>query len=157
MIKKNNKGYAALELIFYISLFAVLSIAVIDSILVMTKTLQGAKAERELIRGGEIMERMSREIRQAKEIVSVQANNLKITVPDGEGEKEIEFKLNNSNLELIENHTLTGNLNGPGTLVSSVIFSQINTAKGKAVKISLSIASKTNQSRSENYYNTVNL
>ena len=64
-IKNKNKlsaqrGYAILELLFYIAFFAVLSLVVINSLIVMTGSFKDNIAQAELIQSGGIMERISR-------------------------------------------------------------------------------------------------
>lgn len=147
-ISKKNYGYAVLELLFYIAFFVTLSLVVIDTMITMTKSFKETSIYAELEQGGTIMERISREIRQASSISSISATDLKLNT--------VEFKLLGSDLQFLENNVFTGNLNTPNIIVTALAFTQINTAKGKAVKIVLSFrSSQDNLSRIQDFYDTV--
>jgi hypothetical protein len=154
---KNNHGYSVLELVFYVALFAVLSIALINSILTMMKSFKQTTLYSQVQDGGSIMERMGREIRQSLDVNSITSTSLTLdTVDDAGDSKTVQFLLSGMDLQLLENTTLTGNLNSPGIQVKSLSFTQITTAKGQAVKISLGLAS-TNDTSGQvyNFYDTV--
>jgi hypothetical protein len=154
---KNNSGYAVLELLFYISFFIVISLVVTNAMLVMARTFRESNIQAEFVQSGNIMERMSREIRAAYDINSGSANDLVINTKDQNGaNKTEEFKLTNSNLQFFENSVLTGNLNPSNITVTSLNFSQITTAQSKAVKIILSVRSNDDsQNRVQNFYDTI--
>jgi Tfp pilus assembly protein PilE len=164
--KKNNKnsGYAVLELLFYISIFAVLSIVVINSMITMTKAFKETTIQAEFMQGGAVMERMSRETRQAFSISSINTlypNDLVLNTQNSSGTNEtMEFRFVSPYIELWENSTgtnvRTGFLNPPNISVTGVTFTQITTAKGSAVKMSLTIqATDDTLNRSLNFYDTV--
>ena len=155
--KKNNLGYSLLETIFYISFFAVFSILVINALITMTRSFKETTIQAELIQGGNIMERISREIRQANGINSISTSDLKLNTKDDAGvAKTVEFVLSSSNVRLLENDALTGNLNTQNITVANISFTQINTAKGTAVKIFLTIRSNHDLSnRNQDFYDTV--
>ncbi len=154
---ERSRGYVLLETIFYVIIFAVLSIAVINSMITMVKAFKETTIQSELMQGGNVMERLSREIRQAYSINSISTNDLKLNSTDNGGaNKTIEFALTGSNIALTENNTLTGNLNTPNIAVTGLTFTQINTAKGVAIKISLTVKSNhDSQNRNESFYDTV--
>ena len=159
VIKKNKtkNGYAVLELLFYISLFIVLSLVVINSMIIMAKSFQETAIQAELVQSETIMERMIREIRSSYDINSISATDLILNTTDGDGaNKTVEFLLSGSNLQLLENNILTGNLNTPHIVVTALTFTQIITARGKAIKIFLTIRS-TNDilARTQDFYDTV--
>ena len=138
----NNKGYAMLEILFYIALFAILSIAVIDAMIMMTKSFRETTIHKELIQGGNIMEKITREIRQASEINSISTNNIKFSTTNLDGtSKTIEFSLSGTDIRFLENDVFIGNLNTTNVSVLALNFTQINTTKGNAVKISLRVKS----------------
>lgn len=156
-IKKMNKGYVLLETIFYISFFAILSIVVINAMITMTKSFKETVIQAELMQGGNIMERMSREIRQAYEINSISINNLKLNTTDSVGaNKTVEFLFSSPNIGFLENDIVIGNLNTQNITVMSLTFTQINTQKGVAVKIFLTVKSNHDSlNRNQDFYNTV--
>lgn len=157
--KKNKKknGYAILELLFYISFFIILSSVVISAMITMARIFRETAIQAELIQSGNIMERMSREIRTAFDINSITATDLVLQTKDQNGEDKIlKFLLSGSDVQLLENGVLTGNLNTPNMTVFALNFSQINTAKGKAVKILLTVKSKSDASNNtQDFYDTI--
>ncbi len=152
-----NKGYAILELLFYIALFAILSIVVINSMIVMARSFRETAVQAELVQSGTVMERISREVRQAYNISSISASDLKLNTTDDAGaNKTVEFLLSGSNIQLLENNVLTGNLNTPNITVTNLTFTPITTVKGKAVKISLTLKSNNDTlSRLQDFYDTI--
>lgn len=156
-IKNWNGGYALLETIFYILLFAILSIAVINAMITMTKSFKETAIQAELMQGGNIMERMSREVRQAYAVNLISANDLKLNSTDSTGtNKTVEFSLSGSDIRLLDNDVFTANLNTQNLTVTGLTFTQITTTKGIAVKIFLTIKSNhDSQNRTEDFYDTV--
>ncbi|OIO29940.1 hypothetical protein COX93_00325 [Candidatus Nomurabacteria bacterium CG_4_10_14_0_2_um_filter_30_12] len=156
-IKNWKGGYVLLETVFYILLFAILSIAVIDSLITMTKAFKETMIQSELMQGGNVMERISREVRQAYGINLITANSLKINTKDSDGvNKTVEFLLSGADIRLLENDVFTGNLNTSNVTITDINFTQINTLKGTAVKIFLTVKSNYDlQNRNETFYDTV--
>ena len=154
---KNESGYAILELIFYISIFVVMSVAVINSMVVMTKSFRATSVQAELLESGNIMERISREIRQASNINTISGTDLKLDTQDDAGiAKTVEFLLSGSDVQLLENDLLTGNLNTPNIAITGLTFTQITMTKGKAVKVLLTLKSTNDVSATNiSYYDTV--
>jgi len=103
------------------------------------------------------MERMSREIRAASDINSITASDLVLQTKDQNGaNKTLEFLLSGSDVQLLENNVLTGNLNTPNIIVTALGFTQITTVRGKAIRILLTVKHKNNISgNTQNFYNTI--
>ena len=158
-IKKSNSGYALLETLFYIALLAIFSIAIVNAIIVMTRSFKEVAIQSELMQGGAIMERMTREIKQAKSISIIGANDLKLNTEDSAGAaKTVEFLLSGANIQLLENDALSGNLNTSNLAVSNLTFTQIITLNGEAVKVSLTLSSSHDAlSRAYDFYDTIAL
>lgn len=163
-IKKNKDGlpaqagYAVLELIFYIALFVILSLVVIDAMITMARSFKETSIQGEFVEAGTIMERMSREIRGSYDIdLASTSTDLRLNTTDSAGAlKTVEFLLSGSNVQLIENNVLTGNLNTPNIVVTGLTFTQIATVKSKAVKVVLSIrVGNDNSARIQDFYNTI--
>lgn len=150
-------GYAILELLFYISFFALFSLVVIDAMITMTKSFKENTIQAELMQSGTIMERMSREIRQAYDINSISLNDLTLKTKDNNGtDKTVEFLLTGSDIRFLENGIFTGNLNAPNIVVTGLSFTQINTVKSKAIKMVLSIRSENDTSNKVvDFYDTI--
>ncbi len=152
-MSKNKNGYAVLELLFYITFFSILSLVVINSIIIMTRSLKETVIQAELIQGGTIMEKISREIRQANGINSIDTSNLILNVNTNVTEQ---FLLSGSSIQFSENGILVGNLNSSNVIITALNFTQIDTLKGKAVKVHLTIKSNKDElARTFDFYNTV--
>jgi len=154
---ENKNGYAVLELLFYISFFVVLSLVVISTMITMSRAFRGTAIQAEMIQSGNIMERISREVRASYDINTISANDLQLNTKDSEGvNKIVEFLFSNSNVQLLENDTFIGNLNTPNISVVDLSFTQITTTKGKAVKVFLTVKSNNDTlGNTQNFYNTV--
>lgn len=156
--KIKKEGYAVLELLFYIAFFVVLSLVVIEAMVVMAKSFKETSIYAEFTQGGSIMERMSREIRQASSISSIGADDLALNIDAG---GTLEFKFVSPNIQIWETDGLSiniGNLNSPNIAVTALAFTQITTVKGKAVRVSLTLRDNNDaQGRLENFYDTITL
>lgn len=151
--KKRKQGYAILELLFYIAFFSILSFVVINSMITMARSFKETTILGELVQSGNIMERISREIRQANGINSISANDLVLNTGTN---KTVEFLFSNSNAQFLEDDIFTGNLNTSNIIVAGLTFNQITTVKGKAVKVVLSVRSANDTSgRIYDFNNTV--
>ena len=159
IFKIKNSGYALLETLFYIALLAIFSIAIVNAIIVMTRSFKEVAIQSELMQGGAIMERMTREIKQAKSISIIGANDLKLNTEDSAGAaKTVEFLLSGANIQLLENDALSGNLNTSNLAVSNLTLTQIITLNGEAVKVSLTLSSSHDAlSRAYDFYDTIAL
>ena len=156
-INKTEKGYAIVELLFYIALFAILSVVVINAMLTMTRSLKETSIQIELVQSGNIMERIGREIRASYAINIISATDLVLNTKDNGGaNKTVEFLLAGSNLQFLENSILTGNLNTPNISITALTFTQITTTQGQAVKVALTLKSINDAfGRTQNFYDTV--
>lgn len=154
---KNKKGFSLLEMIFYIAIFLMLSMLIIESTIVLTKSFRNAKINIELSEGANIMERISREIRGASSVISISSTSLKVRIEDGTlvGDSA-QFTLSGNNILFYEDDVLVGNLN-PSTLsISSLTFTQITTASSVAIKIEFTATStRYGGTASATFYNTV--
>ena len=157
-IKNKEQGITILETIFYIALFTILSVTVISAMLTMTRAFKETRIQREIMGSGEIMEKIGREIKQADDINSLDTPaDLRLDSKDENGAyKLVEFSLVNSNIRFSEKGVFTGNLNSPDIKVDNLIFTQILTTKGKAIKIVLTVNSLDDpQARTYDFYDTV--
>src|SRR3990167_7990033 len=154
-IKNFKKGYAILELLFYISFFTVLALVVINAMIAMAKSFRETAIYAELDQSANIMERMSREIRQANSISSISPTNLILNTKD-DNDKTVEFKFVSPNIQFWNDGSNVGDLNSPKIIVTGLTLTEITTAKGKAVKIVLSIRSVNDSlSRTVDFYDTI--
>ena len=125
----------------------------------MTRSFRETGIQGELVQSGTIMEKISREIRQAHDINSITATNLNLDSTDSAGvDKTVQFVLSGNNLQFVENGVLVGNLNSPNIVVTGLTFTQITTVEGKAVKVALSVRSSNDQlNRVVDFYDTISL
>lgn len=152
-IENYKSGYAILELLFYVAFFAILSLVVINAIITMAKSFRETSIQAELVQSGNIMERISREIKQANSINSISATNLVLNTG---ASSTIEFKLIGSDIQFWSAGSNLGNLNSPKIIVTAVTFIEITTAQGKAVKVSVSLRSSNDAlARVQDFYDTV--
>lgn len=156
---RQNRGYTLVETLFYLLLFIVLALPVLNAIITMARAFRETTVQTELGEGGSIMERLSRETRKASNLTLLSASDLKLDTTDDAGvAKTVEFQLNGSNIRLLENNSLTGNLNTPNITVSSLTFTSITTPSGKAVKIYLVITSNNDKlARTAEFYDSIGL
>jgi len=146
-------GYSVLELLFYIAFFSVLSSLVINAMITMARSFKETTIQAQLVQSGNIMERMSREIRQASGIVSISANDL---VLDMGASKTMEFKFVDPNIQFWDTGSNIGNINSPNIVVTNITFTQIDTVKGKAVKIVLTVKPTNDPSgNTQDFYDTI--
>ena len=155
--QKMKRGFMLIEMLFYISLFSIVSFAVISSLITMNKSFRQTTASADLVQSASIMEKISREIRQAYDIYSITEPSLKLNTKDESNiNKTVQFTLSNNDLHFFENDVLIGNLNTPNIRVSNLAFRRIITAKGQAVRVSFSVTSTRDRAaRVEWFYDTV--
>lgn len=155
--KTAKNGYAILELLFYISFFAVLALAVIEAMIAMAGSFRETAVYGDITQSAYIMERIGREIRGAYGINSIAATDLKLNTKDDTGaDKTVEFLLNGGNVELLENNISKGNLNSSDIAVNNLSFTQVTTAAGVAVRFSVSLSSANDKlDRTFDFYDTV--
>ena len=145
------------EMLFYLSIFAIFSVVLINVLIVMTRSFRETAVFADLVKGSAIMERMAREVSQSPGIVSISSTDLKLYVGDlPTANNTIEFLLSGSDVVLEEDDVAVGNLNSPNVSVSNLLFTEITTTEGKAVKIEYTISSNRDpQARVYNFYDTV--
>ena len=156
-INNGERGYAIVELLFYISFFAVFVLVVINSMVTMARAFKETSIQSEFLQSGSIMERISREIKQSNSISSIAGTDLTLNTKDSGGaDKTVRFVLSGTDIQFYENGASTGNLNSPNISVTALSFTEITTTKGKAIKISISVQSDNDiAGRTNNFYNTI--
>lgn len=154
-IHKMKSGYTLIEIVIYIAVLAMISIIVVNSFIVSLSSSKIAFSKRNLQEAGiNIIERMTREIRDAGDIVD--ANSIFDNNPGAievDGANIIKFNINSGSLDMYKDDVLYGSLSGPKVTVSSLVFRKIVTPTSEAVKIELVLMDSLG--RSANFYNTV--
>jgi len=164
MHKKQTNGYSIVEIIVYLAIFAFMSIAVINSFIVVLGSYSNTRTNRDLLEsGGTVIERISREIRQAKGIdvvgstLSSNPGVLQLNSITSAGVSTVmKFSVSSGALNLYQDGTLVGNLLGQNVSVTTLIFRRITTSNGEAVKVELTLQdTRSKIAQSVNFYNTV--
>ena len=163
---KKEEGFSLVEVILYMTLFVILSTVLIATLFGMTKSYKEARATNDLIDSASVsMERMTREIRDATSLdmtTSVFDTNpgvLKLNTTTLTGTpKTVQFDTG-AGLEIIDStETSPARLTGSHVSVNSLIFREITTTHGKAVRIEMTLHSlRSPTDRSVSYTDTVAL
>ena len=155
---QNKNGYSVIEIIIYLAIFTAISLLVINLFIVILSSFNTTNMNRTLLESGTIsMERMSREIRQAKSIdVSSSSDTLILNSIDSfENTILVRFIKENEQLILDKNDS-QDNLLGHNIFITNLVFNYINTTESQAVKIEMTLLySDSKNIKSENFYNTV--
>ena len=164
MKTQNKNGFSIIEIMVYLAIFTALSVLVINSFIVILSSFNTTNMNRKLLESGTVsMERISREIRQAKNIDIVNSildtspGTLQLNSTDSGGNSMIIKLINeNGSLNLYKNNTLQGNLLGANLSITNLIFRRIATTQSEAVKIEMTLRySLGHKTKSENFYDTV--
>ncbi len=141
--KKYNKGYSIIEMLFDITIFTILSLVVINALIVMTKAFRENSIQADIVTSSSIMERITREIKQASSTSNMSTNDLTIMVPNEVDAlvRPVRFLLSHGNVELYDNGVLVGNLNSNDVTVVDLTFGGVVTTIIPAVRINLSVSS----------------
>lgn len=164
MKKHKQSGYSLIEMVVYLAIFTFMSIAVINSFIVVMASFSTTSTNRDLLESGSTaIERMSREIRQANNIdtansvLGTSSGVLQLNSTDSSGGATVvKFNTSSGALNLYQAGTLTGNLLGQNISVTSLVFRRINTTIGEAVKIEMTLQdTKSKNLTTANFYDTV--
>ncbi|MDQ3245202.1 MAG: prepilin-type N-terminal cleavage/methylation domain-containing protein [bacterium] len=156
---KNNKkrGFTLIEMVLYVALFAMFSLILINTLILMTKSFRASQIQSDIIQSSEIMERIARETRKGTSITTIASGDLKVRIEDGTvAGDSVEFVLSSGNISFYQDDVLIGNLNPTNTYVTAMTFDQITTTKSVAVKVVLSLRSTRDaQNKVYNFYDTI--
>jgi len=165
--KKNKKGFALVEMMVYLAIMTVVTIAMVNVVIVVIKSNKESFIDNNIKNSAlSGLERIVRETRSASNIDYGQSvfNNsngvLVLNSTDQSGNPEvIKFYINSQILKVDvsgASPSTGGILTLKGTRVTSLIFKPINTSNSKAVKIEMVIESGEPSSvKTENFYSTV--
>ncbi len=157
-------GYSIIEILVYLAIFTALSIVVINSFIVILSSFNTTNMNRKLLESGSVvMERMSREIRQANSVDIAGSSfgsspgvlQLNSTDESNNG-IVIKFAVVDQALNLYQDGNLLGNLLGQNVSITSLIFRKISTTNSEAAKIEMTLQySKGQMIKSVNFYDTI--
>lgn len=160
MKNKKQSGYSLMELVVYIAIFAFLAVTMTKSLLTVMRTYASAKTYRTLQTNGElIMERISREIRDATTITSATYDTnpgaLALSGIDTNGAvKTASFSVSSDAVQINDNGT-TGAISTSDVDISSLIFRHMTTAVGDVIKVELNLTTTRGNIASATFYNTI--
>lgn len=153
-------GYSLVEILIYLAIFTVLSILVINSFIIILSSFNATSINRKLLESGlSSMERVSREIRQSKDIDIANSSSTILQLNSTNSLNNntiIKIASENGDLNLYEDNNLVGNLLNENISLTNLMFRRISTTEGQAVKIEMTLEySRGNNIKSENFYNTI--
>jgi len=152
MRTRGKKGYSIVEILVYLAIFTALSILVINTFMSVLATFSETNMNRKILESGSTsMDRITREIRQAKLADVSTAGTLVLT-----GDITAKIAKENGSLNLYQNNVLQGNLLGQKLSVTGLTFNQITTAKSNAIRIMMTLQYSDGKNiKSENFYDTI--
>lgn len=158
--KKKNKGFTLIEMLFYIAIFVVLFLVLIESFIVMTNSFKSKNLNSSFTQATFIMERLTSEIRYANGIGSIATTDITLNTKDSVGTpKTVRFVKDDKNLVLYENGVLIDNLNNFNMGINDISFTKIETPKGLGIKVFLRVQPKNASgfigTKTKDFYNTV--
>lgn len=161
---RKNSGFSLVEILVYIAVFAVLAVVVINSYATVVASFNETQTNRDLQESGNtVMERISREIRQASSVTVANSTLgsspgiLEMASTDYSGTAQtVKFTLASGAVNLYINGSLIGNLVGQNISATSLIFRRFTTTAGTGVKIELTIQDQRGKDRkTANFYNSI--
>ncbi len=164
MYKQRNKGYSLIEMIVYLAIFTSVSVLVINSFITVLGSFSTTRTNRDLLESGAVViERITREIRQAESIDTINSvfnsspGALQLnSIDSGGSQMTIKFSVTNGAINLYEGGTLVGNLLGQNITATSLVFRRITTTNGEGVKIELTLQDNISKNlQTANFYNTI--
>lgn len=163
--RKSRRGVTLVELIIYIALLGLISFLVIGAIVQMARAFVAFQVTQSITNSGNIaMERMAREVRNAKAIKAasstfdVHPGRLVLFIDDIDtgASTTIDFFVSTSTLWAQVGTDSPEPLLAASTTVDNLVFREITSSTTKAVKTEMTISlTKGTTTRSANFYNTV--
>jgi uncharacterized protein involved in exopolysaccharide biosynthesis len=155
--KNANGGYSLIEVIFYVSLFALLSVVILDLLITMTGMFMKTMTDKDIIQSSAVIENISRELKQANNF-SFASNVLTVNTKDVSGNpKTVIYTFSGNNIQKTDSLLGNlGNLNTPNASVTAFSVTTITTTKSKASEINLTVKSnRFLENQTEDFENTV--
>jgi Tfp pilus assembly protein PilW len=156
-----SKGYSLIELLVYVSLFVLISIVIIQSLIFTMKTYANARAYRTLQQNGElVMERITREIRQASAVSTGSSTfgsspgTLSLSGEDSVGTPYTATVSVSGGSVQLATSSVGSTLSSTEVTVSNLTFWNITTATSSAIKIELTLTTLNSPVISSKFYGT---
>lgn len=161
----SQRGFTLVEMILYITFFAMLSVLTVDATILMMKSFYTLRINQNVSQSATTaMERMSREIRNAYDFDSLNSTfgtspgRLTLNTKDDLGANTtIEFYVDGANqLNMKVGGVDMGQLMSKTVTVTNLIFQSITTANSKAIKMEMTLSdSRPGISKTMKIYDTI--
>lgn len=157
-MKFSQKGFSLIEVIVYIGVLSFISIIVINSFIVSFSISRIAFEKRNLLESGNsVLDRISREIRNADSIVDANSvfdsSDGVLELSSENGARMVKFQIDSGKISFYEDDDFYDFISGDKVTAESIIFRKITTSASTAVKIEMIL--KDDSDRVVNFYNTV--
>jgi len=161
-LKNKKRVYTIIETIVYIVIFTMFALVFTKTLVVVMASYTKIQGARDILETAQVtMERATREFRQGQDLDGssvYHSTNSDITIhgeDDAGTARTVRFVKSGNNILFYENGTLLGNLNGTNTTVTAFNTSQVTTAEGKGVKMSITFENTKGLIISRTFYNTI--
>lgn len=125
--KKLNKGSSMLELIFYVAIFSLTAVLVINAILVMVSSFKENNVNNYLSHNIKLIETISREIKNSDAVTGLSSDNIKLSGTDSLGNpRTSQFLWDGNSVIFYENDVEIGALDSSNVDVLNLAFYQVN-------------------------------
>jgi prepilin-type N-terminal cleavage/methylation domain-containing protein len=161
--KKLTRGFSLVEMIIYVSILAIISVVVVNTILSFTGSYRDLRALRALDHASiGAMERMTRDIRASSSVTTAQSTlgsspgALTLVATSGGVSTTTKFYIQNGVLRVDVNSVYSGPLTLSSTTVTSLIFNTLTSTVSTGVKVDMTIQSTDGiATRTKTYHSTV--
>jgi len=162
MNSRLQKGHTLVELLIYTTLLVAVSFAVVASIITTQNYLRQTKEYDDLRRSGLVsLERITRLIQNASSVdagastFNTHPGKLVLAVPNvGAGTDIFEISTSSARITLRKNGGANEDLTGKKISVSNLLFRNITTTKGSAVRVEITLTATSPIMRSETFTTT---
>lgn len=162
---KLKSGFSIVELLIYISVFAFISILVINMFITVSGAFVEIKANHELSRSGSaVLEKITREAKWANTIdagstLGTAPSVLILNGTDSSGiARTARFDVTSNKIHFTENGTDLGSILSSSVTVDSFLVREITTTASSAIRIEATLTFTRGQTtRTETFYSTVAL
>ena len=163
---RGKNGFTFIEIVIYFALLAAMLVVVVNTSLTISRTAHTVRAYRNLHASAlSAMERMTREIRGAKDVddalgesvFDVHPGRLWLqVVNEFDIAERVEFYLSGGALHMSRAGNGLGNLTADATQVTSIVFREIALATSTAIRIEMEMESRSGSiTKRGTFYGTV--
>lgn len=157
-----NKGYTLLEAVIYVAVLGFLSIVLISTVILTSRTFIGFQVVNRLDESATLtLDRMVREIRQANSVDLGQSTfgsspgRLVLNTTIGGTATTMQFYLQNGVVLVKQGSAAAATSTSPSVQATSLIFRYLTTSRSQAVRVELTLAKANGVgARTETFYTT---